>query len=255
MSDEQFRTGAENSPAENAPPPKATRGKKSNGGAAPDHDDPPIDIKPGSGSNGVVSPEDLDEDAAEFARLRRDLPNVEGAAAIGIVSITVAKGPPKNEFFRTKKSFRPTIDIVVDQVGLDQKYYAVDRSMAEALQSIGIAFAPHRLYLILTTKNAFRIVPVRCPDADGNRNDYNSSKELALREAEDTWLRLYIDKENQTYRRYPAPKDRFPEPVWPQLTDAKIFRLAFRGRGCLIDTPDHPRFIDWTAAETKNDGK
>jgi hypothetical protein len=262
MSDEQFRNEAENSPADSVPPPKTARSKKSNGRGSedhskstPDHDDPPIETKSGSGPNGETTPEDLSEDEAEFARLRRDLPNVEGSAAIGIVSIAVAKAPPKNEFFRVKKGFRPIVDIVVDQVGLDQRYYVVDRGMAEELRSIGISFAPHALYLILTTKGAFRIIPARCPDADGARNDYAASKELALREAEDNWLRLYTDKENQCYRRYPAPKDRFPEPVWPQLTDAKIFRLAFRERGCLIDSPQHSRFIDWTAAETKNDGK
>ena len=51
----------------------------------------PIDAKPGNGADGEVTPEDLDEDAAEFARLRRDLPHVEGAATLGITGIAVVK--------------------------------------------------------------------------------------------------------------------------------------------------------------------
>jgi hypothetical protein len=256
MSSDAFREGLDNPPVEGVPPPKTAPARKSNGGAPPENDYQPIDTKPGNGPNGETTPEDLDEDAAEFARLRRDLPNVEGSAAIGIVAIGVAKAPPKNEFFRVKKGFRPIVDIVVDEVGMDQKFYAIDRGMAEALKSIGISFAPHRLYLIMTTRGAFRVIPVRCPEADGDRsNDYAATKELALREAENGWLRIYADRENACYRRFHAPQDRFPEPVWPQLADAKIFRLCFRDRGCLIDSPEHPRFIDWTAAKAKNDGQ
>ena len=39
----------------------------------------------------IVSEEALDEDEAEFKKLRRDLPGVKGASAIGIVSIGVGK--------------------------------------------------------------------------------------------------------------------------------------------------------------------
>ena len=215
----------------------------------------PIDAKSGSGPDGEMTPEDLDEDAAEFARLRRDLPNVGGSAAVGIVAINVVKAPPKNEFFRARKGFRPIVDLVVDQVKLDQKYYAVDPRMTAVLTSIGIAYAPHTLYLVLTSKGALRVIPVRCPDADGARNDYAASKELALRESEDGWVRIYTDLENACYRKFPAPIGRFPEPVWPELSAPKIFRLCFRDRGFLIDTPEHPRFIDWVGRKPKDDGQ
>jgi hypothetical protein len=255
MSDEAFRNDAEISPTGDVRRAATNRGKKPNGETRGESDDfQPIDINLGNGPNGEVTSEDLDEDAREFARLRRDLPNVGGSAAVGIMSIGVAKGPPKNEFFRVKKGFRPVVDIVVDEVGMDQKFYAVDPDMTAPLLAIGISFAAHTLYLIMTTKGAFRVIPVRCPDADGARNDYAATKELALREAGDKWLRIYTDRENACYRKYPAPPDRFPPPVWPELTDAKIFRLCFRDRGCLIDSPD-PRFVEWAALQVENDGR
>jgi hypothetical protein len=60
----------------------------------------------------IVSDAELDEDEAEFRKLRRDLPGVRGASAVGIVSINVSKTPGKNEFFRTHPEFRPTVPIV-----------------------------------------------------------------------------------------------------------------------------------------------
>jgi hypothetical protein len=276
MSDQEFGDGQANPPAEGVPTPKtpgdkkgAAKAKKPNGegelngegtpGAAAQpsdgEDQPPIDAKPGSGPNGETTQEDLDADEAEFARLRRDLPNVGGSAAVGIVAINVVKAPPKNEFFRAWKGFRPIVDLVTDQVKLDQKYYAVDPCMTSVLTSIGIAYAPHTLYLIMTSKGAIRVVPVRCPDADGARNEYASTKELALRESEGKWLRIYTDLENACYRVFPATIDRFPEPVWPPLSAAKIFRLAFRDRGFLIDSPEHPRFVDWIGRKPTDDGQ
>lgn len=279
MPDEENKSPAENLPTEGIAPPAATGDRKPNGEApdeptpdaaatkprgkkakakepSPDkNDDLPIDIKPGSGPDGETTPEDLDEDAREFARLRRDLPNVGGSAAIGIISIGVTKAPPRNEFFRTKKGFRPIVDIVVDQVGMEHKFYAVHPDMREELQLLGISFAPHTLYLIITTKGAFRVIPVRCPDVDGVRNEYSATKELVLREAEDTWLRMYTDRENANYRKYPAPDKRFSEPVWPELTDAKIFRLCFRDRGALLETPNHPRVMEWAARQAENDAQ
>jgi hypothetical protein len=281
MSDETNRQGPADLPDGNVPPPATPAGKRPNGEdigaptpdaatakpasrgakAKPPESSPgedeyePIDVKPGNGPNDEVTSEDLDEDAAEFARLRRDLPNASGAAALGISAISVVKAPPKNEFFRSKKGFRPIVDLVIDQVRLDQKFYAVDPRMAPVLSAIGIACAPHTLYFIITAKGAFRCIPVRACDADGDRNEYAATKELALREAEDKWLRIYTDMENSCYRKFPAPPGRFPEPVWPELSAAKIFRLCFRDRGYLIDTPDHPRFIDWEGRKPQDDGQ
>jgi hypothetical protein len=64
---------------------------------------------------------------------------------------------------------------------------------------------------------------------------------------------LYVDKENGKYRAFPAPLGRFADPVWPELKQAKIFRLAFRDRGRLIDSTDHPLFKKWAARDTDAD--
>jgi hypothetical protein len=192
---------------------------------------------------------DLDEDEAEYRRLRRDLPGVSGASAVGIVAIGVAKLPGRNEFFRTHPDFRPIIPIIDHEVGMERQFFASTDEMVEALAAIGITVSPHTLYLTVTSRSAVKIIPVRCADADGEQNEYNRTRELGLIDGMTEWVRLYTDQENKCYRVYPAPKDRFADPIWPALKHAKIFRLAFRDKGRLIDSPQHPLFKRWAARD------
>jgi hypothetical protein len=91
----------------------------------------------------IVPPteEQLDEEEQEFRRLRRDLPGVKGASAVGIVAIGVAKTPGKNEFFRTHPDFHPVVPIVDHEVGMERQFFAVAPEMVEALASSSSASA------------------------------------------------------------------------------------------------------------------
>jgi hypothetical protein len=197
----------------------------------------------------VVSNQELDEEEREFRALRRDLPGVKGASAVGIVAIGVNKIPGKNEFFRTHPDFRPVVPIVDLEVGMERQFFAVTDDMMEALASIGITVSDHTLYLTVTSRGAVRIVPVRCPDMDGDQNEYNRTKELGLVRGEQEWLRLYTDKDNRVYKIFPAPAGRFADPLWPELKPAKLFRLTFRDKGRLIDSAEHPLFQRWAARD------
>jgi hypothetical protein len=198
------------------------------------------------------TPEELDEEEQEFRRLRRDLPGVKGASAVGIVAIGVAKIPGKNEFFRTHKEFRPVIPIVDLEVGMERHYFACTDEMVEALAGIGITVSLHTLYLTVTSRGAVKIVPVRGANADGEQNEYARTKEIGLILGQEQWVRLYTDQENRCYKVYRAPVDRFADPVWPALKPAKIFRLAFRDKGRLIDSPNHELFQRWAARDSKD---
>jgi hypothetical protein len=126
----------------------------------------------------VVLDEQLDEDEKEFHSLRRDVPGVKGASTIGIVSISVAKIPGKNEFFRTHPEFRPVVSIVDLEIGMEKHFFAVTDEMVHALAGIGITATDHTLYLTVTPRGAVRIVPIRHPDAEGNQNEYHRTKEI-----------------------------------------------------------------------------
>lgn len=195
------------------------------------------------------SPEDLDKDEAEFRAIRLDLPGVKGSSAIGIVSINVGKTPGKNEFFRTHPKFRPAVPMVDLEVGMDRHYFAVTADMVPALAGIGITVTTHTLYLTVTPAGAVKIVPVRHAMGEMEQNEYARTKEIGLLDGIAQWVRLYTDLENRVYKVFPAPADRFADPIFPELTDAKIFRLAFRDKGRLIDSVEHPLFQKWAARD------
>jgi hypothetical protein len=195
------------------------------------------------------TPEELDEEEAEYRALRRDLPGVKGSSAAGIVSIGVAKVPGRNEFFRTHPDFRPVVPIVDLEVGMEKQYFAVADQMVEALAEIGITVSDHVLYFTMTSRGAYKIVPVRQAGSDGEQNEYARTKEVGLIDGIDRWVRLYTDLENRCYRVFPAPVGRFPDPVFPELKPAKIFRLGFRDKGRLVDSRDHPLYLKWVARD------
>jgi hypothetical protein len=194
--------------------------------------------------------EQLDEEEAEFRSIRRDLPGAKGASAAGIVTISVGKTPAKNEFFRTHLQFRPIVPIVDLEVGMEKQFFAVTSTMVEALNGIGITVTDHVLYRTITSRGATRIVPVRQAGGDGEQNEYNRTKEIGLVQGMDEWVRLFTDHENHCYKVFPAPAGRFSEPQWPELKDAKIFKLAFRDKGRLVDSTEHPLFKKWAARDS-----
>jgi hypothetical protein len=196
-----------------------------------------------------IAEEALAEDEKEFRALRQDLPGVSGASAVGMVTIGVNKIPGKNMFFRTHPDFRPVIPIVDLEVGMEKQYFAVTPPMVEALAGIGISVTNHVLYLTVTSQGSVRIVPVRCANSDGEQNEYARTKEIGLRAGIEKWVRLYTDQENKCYCVFPAPVDRFADPVWPELSQAKIFKLGFRDKGRLVDSTEHPLFLKWAARD------
>jgi hypothetical protein len=203
-------------------------------------------------TDSAIPPEiaaELDEEEKEFRALRRDLPGVKGSSAAGIVTISVGKAPAKNEFFRTHPDFRPIVPIVNIEVGMEKQYFAVTPDMIEPLKQIGITVSDHTLYLTVTSRGAVRIVPARTADDDGNQDEYSRTKEMGLIQGMQEWVRLYTDLENKAYKVFPAPAGRFGEPQFPDLKPAKLVKLAFRDKGRLMDSTEHPLFLKWAARD------
>ena len=121
--------------------------------------------------------------------MRRDMDGVKDTAVIGIVTINVAKGPPKNEFFRTHPAFRPIIPMVNIEQGMERHFFAVAPEMIQPLLEIGITVADHILYLTVASGGAVTVVPVRQAVGDGEQNEYDRTKEIGLRRARTAWVR------------------------------------------------------------------
>jgi hypothetical protein len=198
----------------------------------------------------VVPSEQLDEEEAEFRALRRDLPGVKGAGEAGLITVGVGRQPtPKHEFYRTHPDFRPVVPIVSVEAGMDKHFVAVAHDMIEPLAAIGISVADHTLYMIITPRGGLRIIPICGPNAEGEMNEWARTKEAALIDGIDGWVRMYSDRENNAYKSFPAPAGRYGEPNWPSIKPAKTFRLAFRDKGRLIDSTDHVLFQKWAGRD------
>jgi hypothetical protein len=194
--------------------------------------------------------EELDDEEREFRALRRDLPGVKGAAEVGLITVSVGRQPtPKNEFYWTHKDFRPIVPLVDIEVGMDRRYIAVAPNMIEPLASLGITVTDHTLYLTVTPRGSLRIIPIRGPNAEGEMNEWAKSKERALIDGIDGWFRMYVDRENGAYKSFPAPAGRYGEPKWPELKHAKLFRMAFRDKGWLIDGTEHVLVQKWAGRD------
>ena len=211
---------------------------------------PEDEVVTAPGPEGAPTKEELDKEEQEFRALRRDLPGVKGASSAGIVAISVGKTPTKNEFFRAHREFRPIVPIVDLEVGMERHYFAVTTDMVANLGGIGITVTDHALYLTVTSRGAIRLIPVRQANIDGEQNEYNRTKEIGLIQSFDEWVRLFTDQETRCYKVFSAPADRFGDPQWPDLKPAKIFKLAFRDKGRLVDSHEHPLFKKWAARDS-----
>jgi hypothetical protein len=201
----------------------------------------------------AVAAEELDEDEKEFRALRRDLPGMAGASAVGMTAISVGKAPQKNQYFRTSPEFYMVTGIVDQDLGMEKHFFAVTREMEVALHGIGITVADYALYWTITSQGASKIIPVRLAGPDGEQNEYARTKQIGLEEAKTRWVRLFTDMDNKCYRTFPAPDGRFSDPIFPALKPAKVFRLAFRDRGHLIDSTEHAYYKRLAARDTESD--
>jgi hypothetical protein len=201
----------------------------------------------------IVPEEQLDEEEAEFRSLRRDVPGAKGAAGAGTLTIGVGKQPtPRNIFYRTHSTFRPIIPMVNVEVGMDHHFIAVMPHMVEPLAGMGITVTDHTLYLVITEDGGLRIIPVRGVNSEGEQNEWDRTKEMSLLAGEEKWVRMYSDRPNNAYKCFPAPKDRFGEPKWPDpFKPAKIVRMAFKDKGWLIDSAEHILVQRWAGRDGK----
>src|SRR5262249_22509725 len=147
-------------------------------------------------------------------------------------------------------AFTPVLPIVDIEVGMDRQYFAVKTDMVEHLAGIGINVTDHRLYLTVTSRGALRIIPVRQANIDGEQNEYARTKEIGLVQGIDEWVRLFTDMETRCYKVFPAPAGRFSDPQWPELKPSRIVKLAFRDKGRLVDSVQHPLFLKWAARDS-----
>jgi hypothetical protein len=198
----------------------------------------------------IVPEEELDEEEKEFRALRRDVPGVKGAGEAGMLTISTGRQPaPKNTYYRTHPTFRPVMALVIVEAGMDKHFIAVMPNMIEPLAGMGITTADHTLYLTITPEGGLRVIPVRGANAEGEQNEWDRTKEMALIQAQDAWYRMYPDRANSAFKNFPAPAGRYGDPNWPDIKPAKIIRMAFKDKGRLISDHNHILVQRWAGRD------
>jgi hypothetical protein len=185
----------------------------------------------------------LDDDEAELAALRIDLPGAAGAPS-GTVSIRVNPKFPKNMFFRCRPD-PIAFYMVTNEAGMDTEFNIVAPNMVPELTAINIDARPYTLYLIKSAEGATQIMPV----LSDNDNAWNQTKVVALVRAQKEWIRASSDLANGRYLVFGATPGRFPEPSFPDLGWGKLVRLAFTDHGRKIDSKQHPLYRKWASID------
>jgi hypothetical protein len=212
-----------------------------NQGWDPDNANPP---PPRSPEPEILTPEELAKlDAEEklLSEMRTDLPGRAGVPD-GVAAITVAHKLPKDTFFRVNEANTIEMRMYQKTTGMDIEYYAVHPRMWAAFASIDVHLAKYRLYEILTLDGTHLVHPVRQPDHGATQNEYTRTKEIALEQATTEWVRISTDKANKKYRIFGAAKHRYPDPLFPGYTPARLLKLCFTDRGWLVDSAKHDLF-------------
>ena len=137
-------------------------------------------------------------------------------------------------FFRTHEEFRPIVPLVDIEVGMEKQYFAVDDSMVVALAGIGITVSEHTLYLTITPRGGLP-----------HYSDPLHHRERLLPYERDGFARRQEEMGTALYRSGKQSLQGFSgarrTPCRSHLAGieaSKIFRLAFRDKGRLIDSPD-----------------
>ena len=84
-----------------------------------------------------------------------------------------------------------------------------------------------------------RLWPIPLPDADGRQNEWHRTAAIAASLAVKTWLRVASNRDLGGYEVFEAANQP-PDPEWPDLDLQHMLHIAFRARGRIIESSDHP---------------
>jgi hypothetical protein len=230
MNTRKSSAGSEPQPLFGAPPGPMVNGE----------DPTPVTAPPTEAPFSADEQAALDQEEADYQAVSVD--EDDPAPSISSLVIRVIKTPDKEQYFRTHPSFMLKLNLLQSRQGeaIDVAYLGVTKDMVEAMAELGMRPNLCRLYLTINKLQSVRLIPVRV-DSD---NSYTTTLREGLTLAMSVWTRVASDRDEQVYRNFPLPLNRYPDPIWPiDLTPAKAVSMVFRSRGRLIDTLQHPYYL------------
>lgn len=179
-----------------------------------------------------AAPDPLDPDAYV---LSQDF--TETGSSQKLVTVVPVRRPSKQTWFRTHPdvAFRRNIATLEFGEGTDKEVYLVAPGIALELAD---NVTKVTLFTTITRHGTVFFTPVRLP---GSPHKVAETAASSLREAVEMaihkWVKVVWNKELGAYETHVAP-GRLPDPVWPKIEFAELFRRAFADR--VIDDHEHP---------------
>jgi hypothetical protein len=159
----------------------------------------------------------------------------ETGATKKLVTMIPTRKPDRHNFIRVHPDPAYHLPVLVFEAKDSRTTYLVHRDLQAEL---GPEANAKILYLATTRqKNPF-LLPVKLPNASGERDAWSQSLAEAADLAMTQWVRIASDMDLGGYAIH-LPKVELPEPEWPDMKMEQIIEIAFRHH--LIDSPNHPK--------------
>ena len=176
----------------------------------------------------------ISDDPYELSKLRVPQEFLETANVRKLITTIPARKPGPQDFVRVHSSpaYRDLMAFL--ELKDDRETYVVNLNEVPDLQPECFIAT---LFTAITRSGVLFVWPVRVPAADGRQNEWHVSQSTAAQMAMQNWIRMKANMSLRAYEIFVA-ESAIPDPIWPDLTFAQIYRIAFKDR--LINDPSHP---------------
>jgi hypothetical protein len=194
--------------------------------------------EPNPDGNGHADPAIMAASAGtpdEFDKLIRKPGSAAAIPTRRLITTILTGRPPKHSFFRAhseKGKYTLELRVVRDENDFGKEYIVAPNMDGHLWnKSYRVAVA-----LCITMQGMLFMMTVRLADENSGRMDsFNESLLPIVEEARTQWVTLTTI--GKTYVS-DAPRDKFPDPEWPEITMIEALKIAFRGR--VIESLEHP---------------
>lgn len=180
-------------------------------------------------------PESVSEpDPFDPASLRLSSAESLGIGVKRVITTIAVNKPNKQDFVRAHCDAAYHLDTAILEDNVDRQIYLVAPCLWHELTA---EIKPVKLVTAITRHGQIFLWPATLPSPDGRTNRWHESMLAAQRHATEQWVRVQSDMPSGEYTVHQATGN-LPEPEWPEMSFAEIFKVAFQGR--MIQTMDHP---------------
>jgi hypothetical protein len=171
---------------------------------------------------------------ADLSKLRLSQAFTESVGSKKLLTTVPVRKPRKQEFIRVRPEPEYRGVYAILELKEDNEYYLL---MPDIAADMPAEFRAMMLYTTINRQRTVTLWPVRLPNSDGRRDEWQRTAQDCAERAMTAWIRIVPNLNLGAYEPYEAT-GKIPEPEWSEHTFQDLLRIAFRER--IIDSVDHP---------------